>query len=190
MQAKNNFLEYITGISKLSASALKDIEACMTVVCVAKKQVLIPELSKSQYLYFISKGLARAYFYHNGKEVTDWFGTENMIIGPTIRNFPIKETFHSVETLEDSEFIRVSFSDLEKLYQKHHDIERLGRIIAIQSMLHLQYKIDSLQLLTAKERYDQFVKRYPSLIHRVSLGFISSYLGMNQVTLSRIRKLA
>ena len=60
--------------------------------------------------------------------------------------------------------------------------------IAIQSMLYLQYKIDSLQLLSAKERYLEFIKRHPNLINRVSLGFISSYLGMNQVTLSRIRK--
>jgi hypothetical protein len=79
--------------------------------------------------------------------------------------------------------------DLEQLYQKHQDIERLGRQIAIQTILHLQYKIDSLQLLSAKERYEEFIKRYPNLINRVSLGYISSYLGMNQVTLSRIRKI-
>ncbi len=184
----NKFIEHISSISKLSNSAIQDIMECATVVCFPKKQILIPELSKSKYLYFISKGVTRAFFYHNGKEVTDWFGTENMVIGPTIRNFPIKETIHSVETIEDCEFIRISFSDLDRLYQKHHDIERLGRIIAIQSMLHLQYKIDSLQLLTAKERYIEFIKRYPNLMNRVSLGYISSFLGMNQVTLSRIRK--
>ncbi|MFN8261452.1 MAG: Crp/Fnr family transcriptional regulator [Chitinophagales bacterium] len=184
----NNFFEYINSITRLSDSALQDIEKSMTLVYVPKRHILIPELSTSPYLYFISKGVARAFFYHNGKEVTDWFGTENMIIGPIIRNFPTKETIHAVETLEDGEFIRISFSDLEKLYQKHHDIERLGRMIAIQNMLHLQYKIDSLQLLTAKERYVQFTERYPDLINRVSLGFIASYLGMNQVTLSRIRK--
>ncbi len=184
----NKFIEHINSISKLSDSAIQDIEKCMSFVGIPKKHILIPELSKSQDLYFISKGVTRAYFYHNGKEVTDWFGTENMVIGATIRNFPIKKTIHSVETLEDCEFIRVSFSDLERLYQKHHDVERLGRIIAIQSILHLQYKIDSLQLLNAKERYLEFIKRYPNLINRVSLGYISSYLGMNQVTLSRIRK--
>ncbi|MDI9311314.1 MAG: Crp/Fnr family transcriptional regulator [Limnohabitans sp.] len=184
------FIEYINSISKLSQLAIQDIEECAFVVNVTKKQILIPELSKSQYLYFISKGVVRAYFYHNGKEITDWFGTENMVIGPTIRNFPVKETIHAVETLEECELVRISFSDLEQLYQKHHDIERLGRIIAIQNMLHLQYKIDSLQLLSAKERYIEFIKQYPNLINRVPLGFISSYLGMNQVTLSRIRKTA
>lgn len=188
IQTMNKFIEHINSISNLSNVAIQDIEKCSSLVSLPKKHVLIPELSKSHYLYFISKGVVRAFFYHKGKEVTDWFGTENMVIGPTIRNFPIKETIHAVETLEDCEFIRISFSDLEQLYQKHHDVERLGRIIAIQTMLHLQYKIDSLQLLSAKERYIEFIKRYPNLLNRVSLGLISSYLGMNQVTLSRIRK--
>lgn len=111
-----------------------------------------------------------------------------MIIGPIVRNFSIKETVHSVELLEASNIVRIAFNDLEILYQKHHEIERLGRQIAIQSILHLQYKIDSLQLLSARGRYDDFLQRYPSLIHRVPLGYIASYLGMNQVTLSRIRK--
>lgn len=184
----NRFIKHINSISKLSSSAIQDIEECVSVINVPKKHILIPELSKSQYLFFISKGVVRAYFYHNGKEITDWFGIENMVIGPTIRNFPIKETIHAVETLEECELVRISFADLERLYQKHHDIERLGRIIAIQNILLLQYKIDSLQLLSAKERYIEFIKQYPNLINRVSLGFISSYLGMNQVTLSRIRK--
>lgn len=186
--AINTFIEYINSISKLSNTGIEDIKICLSVIRVQKKHIVIPELSKSQYLYFISKGVVRAFFYHNEKEITDWFGTENMVIGPTIRNFPIKNTIHSVETLEDCEFIRVHFSDLERLYQKHHEIERIGRLIAIHSMLQLQYKIDSLQLLSARERYTDFLMRYPNLINRISLGYISSYLGMNQVTLSRIRK--
>lgn len=185
----DKFIEHIANISKLSDSALKDIRECLSVIKTSKKQILIQELSTSQYLYFINKGVVRAFFYHNGKEITDWFGMENMVIGPIVRNFPVKETIHSVETLEDCELVRISFMDLEQLYQKHQDIERLGRQIAIQTILHLQYKIDSLQLLSAKERYEEFIKRYPNLINRVSLGYISSYLGMNQVTLSRIRKI-
>jgi hypothetical protein len=52
----------------------------------------------------------------------------------------------------------------------------------------LQQKIDSIQFLTAKQRYRDFVKAYPTLLQKVSLRYIASYLGMNQVTLSRIRK--
>jgi CRP-like cAMP-binding protein len=184
----NNFIKYITNITTLSESAIRDIEEIIEIVNCNQKHILIPELSKSEHLYFINKGVLRSFFYYEGKEITDWFGMENMIIGPTLRHFPIKETAHSVEVLENSELIRISFNDLERLYQKHHDIERLGRKIAIQTILHLQYKIDSLQLLSAKQRYEGFITQYPNLANRVSLGYISSYLGMNQVTLSRIRK--
>ena len=184
-----SFLTYINQFSQLSEQAVHDIKKIAVNVQFPKKHLLIPKLAQCQYLYFIEKGLARAFFDHNGKEITDWFGMENMIIGPIVRNFSVKETLHSVELLEASEMVRISFSDLENLYQKHHDIERLGRQIAIQSILNLQYKIDSLQLFSAKERYNDFLKRYPSLINRTSLGYIASYLGMNQITLSRIRKM-
>ena len=186
--AANVFIEYLTSVSPLSKAAIQDIEACISILEVPKKEILITELGKSPYLYFIVKGIVRAYFNHDGKEITDWFGMENMVIGPVIRQFPVKETPHRVETLEDGLFVRVSFADLEKLYQQHHDVERLGRLIAIRTMLYLQYKIDSLQLYGARERYADFLLRYPGLINRVALGFIASFLGMNQVTLSRIRR--
>ena len=183
----NIFIEYLTSISKLSNSAIHYINEYLSVEKIPKKQVFVQELSASKKLYFIKKGIVRAFFYNDGKEITDWFGIENMIIGATVRNFPIKNTRHSIETLEDTELVSVSFNDLEKLYQKHHDIERLGRLIAINTILFLQHKIDTQQLFSAKERYDEFVYKYPNLINRVPLGYIASYLGMNQVTLSRIR---
>jgi hypothetical protein len=52
----------------------------------------------------------------------------------------------------------------------------------------LQHKIDGIQFLSAKERYEDFVKTYPSVLQCAQLGHIASYLGMNQVTLSRARK--
>jgi CRP/FNR family transcriptional regulator, anaerobic regulatory protein len=144
-------------------------------------------LSRCERLYFIEKGLVRAYFYHDGKEITDWFGAENKIIGPIMRHFPVKETQHRVELLEESIVWSVTFRQLEELYQQSHEIERLGRVIAILAVLHLQKKLDSVQLLSAKQRYEQFLQDFPTLIQRVSLSHIASYLGMNQVTLSRIR---
>jgi CRP-like cAMP-binding protein len=43
------------------------------------------------------------------------------------------------------------------------------------------------QFKTAAERYEEFIRDYPELVNRVQLGHIASYLGVSQVTLSRIR---
>lgn len=182
------FLNYLCTLTALPAAAIRDIENIAQKASFPKKHVLIPNLATCEHLYFIEKGLARAYFYHEGKEVTDWFGVENMVVGPTVRRFPLKETQHMVELLEDSVVVSVSFAQLEQLYHQYHEVERLGRLIAIQSLILLQKKLDGLQLLSARQRYVQFLEDYPSLSQRVSLTHLASYLGMNLVTLSKIRR--
>ena len=40
----------------------------------------------------------------------------------------------------------------------------------------------------AQERYEWFLKKYPGVIDLISHKYIASFLGMNPVTLSRLRK--
>jgi hypothetical protein len=39
----------------------------------------------------------------------------------------------------------------------------------------------------AKERYTNFINKYPDLLQRISLGDLANYIGITQVSLSRIR---
>lgn len=41
--------------------------------------------------------------------------------------------------------------------------------------------------LLAKERYEKLVKEYPGICNRANLGYIASFLGITQQSLSRIR---
>jgi CRP/FNR family transcriptional regulator, anaerobic regulatory protein len=183
----SHFVQHLNAISPLTLEAQAAIKSKTFETSFNKNQVLIPELSKCDKLYFINSGIVRAYFYHEGKETTDFLGIEGMVIGPIVRHFQSKATPHIVECLEDSTFSYVHFHDLASLYDQYHDIERLGRVIAIQSLLLLQRKLDCLQLMNARQRYEDFIATYPSILDRANLGHIASYLGMNQVTLSRIR---
>ena len=184
----NHFLDYLNGITPLSLDEQNTISHKLVKTIYPKHHTLIPELSTCQHLYFIEKGLARAFYIKDGRDITDWFALENSIIGPVIGNFPVKEAPHAVELLESSTVVSIHFADLQELYDKYHAIERLGRVIAIQTIMALQRRIDAIQFLNAKSRYEDFMSMYPSLLQRVSLGHIASYLGMNQVTLSRVRK--
>jgi CRP-like cAMP-binding protein len=48
-------------------------------------------------------------------------------------------------------------------------------------------RIENLQFHTAEERYQLLVKDQPEVLRRAPLKFIASYLGITQVSLSRIR---
>ena len=54
-------------------------------------------------------------------------------------------------------------------------------------LIKAEQRFISNQLGTATERYLELIKKHPTLIQRVPLGLIASYLGITQVSLSRIR---
>lgn len=181
------FIDYLSGLAKLSPQVKSAIESKLIWQEFPKKHVLIKELSLCNRLYFIEEGLARVFYLKDGKEITDWFCSEGMLVGPVVRNFPQKEGPHAVELIESSKVSSIHFDDLQELFDTHHEVERMGRILAIQAVLFIQNRLDSLQFESAQQRYENLLKTYPSIIEKAPLGYIASYLGITQVTLSRIR---
>ena len=93
----------------------------------------------------------------------------------------------SIELLEDSTIIEIPHYELENLFAKYHDLERLGRLWSNYGIVQLQQRFDDLHFATAAERYAKLIQNNPSILQRVALGIIASYLGITQETLSRIR---
>ncbi|MCH5597331.1 cyclic nucleotide-binding domain-containing protein [Niabella ginsengisoli] len=75
------------------------------------------------------------------------------------------------------------------MFNEFHEIERLVRIIYEKYYIQLEERYVNAQFKTASELYDDLIKNAPHILERVPLGYISSYLGITQETLSRIRKL-
>ena len=81
----------------------------------------------------------------------------------------------------------VDYDSFEKLCTQYHDIERVGRKLAIFAFLEEQQRVESIRFHEAKERYNELNNKYPGLINRCPLKYIASFLGITQVSLSRIR---
>ena len=64
--------------------------------------------------------------------------------------------------------------------------ERLFHQIIIKEYLNATKRIESLQLLSAHERYNELLIE-TDLVKHIPLKYIASYLGITQVSLSRIR---
>ena len=152
-----------------------------------KKELLQEEGKVCNHLYFVEKGVARTFYYKNGKEVTYWLAAENDFVGAMASFFSRTPSNKHVETLEDCTLWIFDYNKLENLYANSKELERMGRLFANYGMSVLEKKFDDFHSLSAKERYDLLTSKHPQILQRVSLGIIASYLGVTQETLSRIR---
>ncbi len=73
------------------------------------------------------------------------------------------------------------------LYDSHLEIERLFKQLFLRAFMAIIKRIESIQFHSAEVRYAQFLKEYPDALKRVPLKYIASFLGITQVSLSRIR---
>jgi hypothetical protein len=51
-------------------------------------------------------------------------------------------------------------------------------------------RVEMLMFYYDQEKYEALIKQNPDIVRRVSLGYIASYLGITQETLSHVRAAA
>ena len=155
-------------------------ESSLTKICESMERVSYPkgynvlEIGKIERdVFFIAKGIVRAYTLVDGKEVTFWIGEEGATIVSMMGYVRDQPGYETMELMEDSE-----------LYVIKRD---WGRRFAETELLDAEMRVITLLLSTATERYQDFLDTQPNLLQRLPLGCIASYLGITQVSLSRIR---
>ncbi|WP_185211629.1 Crp/Fnr family transcriptional regulator [Sphingobacterium mizutaii] len=183
----NTFINKLKEYGCVNEEIEKELEAKVKRIVRQKGDFLLKKGQRTSGLFVIEKGLVRAYYTKEGREINSWFGFENIILGsimPVFYNLPSSE---SIQCLETSIIHYISMSDLEKLYEKYSLLNTIGRKMAEEYCMILEERINSLQTQTAEQRYKNLLAVHPEAIQRISLGHIASYLGISQETLSRVR---
>ena len=138
-------------------------------------------------IYFVQEGTARINYYKEDKDVTEYFAFENDLIIRAESLFTGKPSHKAIQALSDTTFIAIPANPLFELFEKYHDVERLFRKIVERSYVDTINRLESLQFHTAEERYQALIKKSPAVVREIPLKHIASYLGITQVSLSRIR---
>ena len=95
--------------------------------------------------------------------------------------------YEDIELLEDCELYELKKEDLQKLFDSDIHISNWGRKFAEIELVKTEERLISRQFKNATDRYLELLTNHPELIRRIQLGHIASYLGITQVSLSRIR---
>lgn len=180
-------LTHIQHYAPLSHAAQQALEDCFEKIALPKQDLLLTEGKVCRHLYFLESGALRGFYNLDGKEITHWFGFENDFV-TSFHSFITQEpAVENIQLLEGSILWRIAKDQLTALFDQYHEIERLMRIAYEKYYIRLEERFVNGQFKSAAERYDNLLQHTPHIIERVPLGYIASYLGISQETLSRIR---
>jgi len=154
----------------------------------AKHDIFINEGQIAHHIAFSVEGYFRAYILHNSEEITRDITPLHSFFTALPSFSGHLPSFEIFEAITPSKLLLISKQDLETLYNKYPKWERFGRLIIEEMFINLQYRLYLFITQTAEARYLDFMKKYPDIIQNVPLGYIASFLGIKQQSLSRLRK--
>lgn len=183
------FIEYILQFGSLNKQQIDLIKSKATEIELHKDDLYWEAGKTVKQIGFLTDGILRVYYYNNkGEEITRYFIDEKHLIlsGNTFDEIYTPSEYLSAITVcklvvfskqdwkEISETIIGWDNILQKIVSKYHS-EKIARRSELVSQ-------------GGTERYLDFIQKFPTLVNRVPLSFIASYLGVTQSSLSRIRK--
>jgi CRP-like cAMP-binding protein len=140
-------------------------------------------------LMVIRQGIFRLYYLDSsGKESNKGFFSEKQILAPIAQSAIQKPSLFFVEALTNVEVYSCDYEQLATLLNKYSGGRNFYNRLA-ENLLEDKIRREVMFLqLDARGRYERFVTDFPDLHERVPLHHLASYLGMTDVTLSRIRR--
>ncbi|MFN3137421.1 MAG: Crp/Fnr family transcriptional regulator [Allomuricauda sp.] len=179
---------YLQQFSHLTAEELELLQSQLSIKEYGQKEFFFESGEVQTTMGYVSKGLLRRYYINDkGKSITTGFVKENEYATDYPAFIRQKPSKYHMECLEPCTIILLSYKDIQQGYEQFKSNERYGRLIAEQVLTIQTDRTESFLFETAEERYLNFVKNHPELLNRVSLTHLSSFLGIERQSLSRIR---
>ncbi len=154
--------------------------------CIAGKAILKDNETCSR-ICFIVDGLIRSYYLNDGKEVTSRFMEEGFIVTSWVSYYTQKPGDEIIEAVEDTTMVCIDYTEIQKIYTDFPESNINGRRQVEYAFFLSELRTQMLRGHTATEKYKFFLDNHSSLLQRVSLKHIATYLGMSEETLSRVR---
>src|ERR1700754_791004 len=182
------FRKYLSEKVALTDSQLQRIESLAISRHLRRKQFLLQENDISRHHTFVCNGCLRLFRIDlTGAEHIIKFAPENWWVSDRESLITGQPAKSNIDALEDTDVLQWTKDNFNRLldeipsYRDFHD-KLIAR--ALEASTDRIYNNIS---MNAQEKYEKFIKTYPSIFNRVPLHMVASYLGVTRETLTRIR---
>lgn len=185
-------IDQIRRFARLTPGLEEELRSLMREYHFRKGDFIRGKKNLTAYAYYISSGAARVFHTIGGKEHTFSFAFEDefiMISRHVLQSLP--ETV-SIQFLEPTTVTFIPNLKVKNiLVESKTVIETAALLFVITGLMQytsfVEERIWVMQSLSADERYQWALKRYPRLAECANLTQIASFLGITKETLYRIR---
>ncbi len=181
--------EIIDSIYPISTNSIKEIEALLQVESVKKGETFIKRNKRNKKEYFVLDGVCRSYLINpQGEEITISFFTSKSILSPYTTRTRNEISVLYFQALTEVKIVSIDAFEFEKLMIDNLEIRNFGNTVLRNELARKVDKEIGLASLTAKERLINFRNQFPTLENLIPHSAIASYLGITNISLSRLRR--
>lgn len=180
----------LDSISKEVDLKEEEIEQLLAIVKfkrVKKKQYLLLEGDISRYAIFVASGCLRSYCVdENGFQYIQQFAPEGWWIGDMYSLVTGNPGHLYIDVVFDAEIFMLPKVELHRLYKEIPKLNVYFRVLAENALVYYQSRSMENLRLAAKERYEKFCSRYPTLIDCLPQKQVAAYIGVTPEFLSKM----
>jgi CRP-like cAMP-binding protein len=179
--------EHIEKIVPLTDDEFTFVSSHFTIKKYKKREFLFQKGESVKYTYFLLSGLLMLVYNDDlGKKHIVSFSMEDWWESDFLAFYTQAKATMSLQCLEDTDVLCLSLEDYQKLCSSLQKMEHFFLKKANSGHIGSQQRILSFLTSNATQRYEQLLKRQPSLLQRVPKTLLASYLGVSRETLSRL----
>jgi len=142
-------------------------------------------------LPLLKKGIFRHYMIDTlGKQKILKFSLKNEFVSDCESFMYQKPALYSIQAIEDAKIILFKNSQLKKLSEQYPVLARINNQIVQQILSSYKEHLMIIMNLSPNERYQYVLQNQPELILRISVKYLSQFLGLSRETVSRLRSKA
>ena len=188
-QIKERTRSIINKVSTVSEGSLDLVSDLIIIEAYEKGDVFIDRGKKNNKEYFVYEGVCRSFLLSpEGEEVTISFFLEGGVLSPNITRTANQISHLNFQALTKMTVASLNADKFQQLMINHLDIRGFGNGVLQNELLAKVEKEIALASLTAKERLILFREKYHFLENLISHADIASYLGITNISLSRLRR--
>jgi len=187
IQDFTSFEKVLDQVHKLSQTIKTELWQTVKTFHYTKGEHILEQGKVEHYMIFLYEGTIRAYQNKEGEEISLDFRFSGQMITAYTSYISQKPSPVAIDALKDCKVMKIHRNDVNNLFDKYHEFERLGRLMSEYFYLRRVEREIEILAHNAEERYKHLLEKHPELVREIPVKYLASYLGIQKQSLSRIR---